>query len=212
MPSPHIAVEASGSIATLLSFGLVGIGSLALLEKFIPILPSYVLFMLLGMTVTDGNGLVLAILVTVLGSATGALGWFALGWLLGPDRAEAIVARYGKYVFLKPAVYERMTNSYRRNHFWVTLTGQIIPTVRIYLALPAGVLRLDPRAFTIAIVIGTLVWNTPFLCLGYALRGSPYNPVHVGFWASIALFIVEASIILGFSLRKKLRARNTIQP
>ncbi|WP_288192123.1 DedA family protein [uncultured Phyllobacterium sp.] len=205
MPAADIAAEAPATIATLLSFGLVGFGSLALLEKFIPVIPSYVLFMLLGMTVPDGNGLGLAILVTTIGSAAGALGWFSLGWLLGPERAKAIVARYGRYVFLKPAFYERLTNSYRSNHFWVTLTGQVIPTVRIYLALPAGVLRLDPRAFTLATAVGTFLWNTPFLCLGYALRGTPYDPIHVGFWASVVLFIAEGSIILFFSLRRKRR-------
>jgi hypothetical protein len=116
MPAANIAAEAPATIATLLSFGLVGFGSLALLEKFIPVIPSYVLFMLLGMTVPDGSGLGLAILVTTIGSAAGALGWFSLGWLLGPERAKAIVARYGRYVFLKPAFYERLTNSYRSNH------------------------------------------------------------------------------------------------
>ncbi|MCH3765184.1 hypothetical protein LZC20_09935, partial [Campylobacter coli] len=85
MPAANIAAEAPATIATLLSFGLVGFGSLALLEKFIPVIPSYVLFMLLGMTVPDGSGLGLAILVTTIGSAAGALGWFALGWLLGPE-------------------------------------------------------------------------------------------------------------------------------
>ena len=56
--------------------------------------------------------------------------------------------------------------------------------MRIYLALPAGVLRLEPRAFVAATAIGTVIWNMPFLTLGYALRGSGRDPVGIGFWVA----------------------------
>lgn len=57
-PSSLRVIEAimdkSRTISMLLHFGLLGIACLAVAEKFIPLFPSYVLLMLLGLTVSDG--------------------------------------------------------------------------------------------------------------------------------------------------------------
>lgn len=196
-------METSSTIMTLLGFGLVGIGCLAVVEKFVPLVPSYVLLMFLGMTVPDCATLAMTIMVTTVGSVVGALGWYALGYLMGPQRIENQVARFGKYVFLRPPLYARLTNAYRTNHFWVTLIGQTLPTARVYLALPAGVLRLELRAFIAATSIGTLIWNMPLLSLGYVLRGSGHDPVGVGFWVALGLIATECALLLGFHVYKK---------
>ena len=196
-------MDTSSTIAMFLHFGLVGIGCLAVAEKFIPLLPSYVLLMLLGLAVPDGATLAMTILATSAGSVVGAIGWYGLGRALGTRRVERLVTRFGKFVLLRPSLYRQLTNAYRGNHFWVTLIGQTLPTVRIYLALPAGVLRLEPRAFVMATAIGTVIWNMPFLSLGYALSGSGHDPVSLGFWVVVALVAVEVALFLGFRLYKR---------
>ncbi|QPC91332.1 DedA family protein [Mesorhizobium sp. INR15] len=198
-------MEPSSIVSLLLSFGFVGVGCLAIAEKFVPLFPSYVLLMLLGLTVPDIPTLVLTIVATTLGSVVGGLGWYAIGWWLGPQKARSAIAHYGKYVLLRPALYDRLTNAYQRNHFWVTLSGQIIPAIRIYLALPAGILKLQLRIFLTATLLGCFMWNGPFLCLGYALRGSGSDPVQVGFWAAIVLIAAEGTILLTVRVRKGAR-------
>jgi alkaline phosphatase len=196
-------MDPSNTITLFLSFGLLGIGCLAVAEKFIPLFPSYVLLMLLGLTVTDGAMLAMTIMATSLGSLVGAIGWYGIGRSFGSQRIEGLVTRYGKYVSLRPSLYHQLSGAYRGNHFWVTLIGQTLPVVRIYLALPAGVLRLQPRAFVAATAIGTVIYNTPFLTLGYALRGGGHDPVGVGFWVAAVLIAVEAAVILGLRLTKR---------
>lgn len=205
MTAPEITLETSRIAAALLSFGLAGVGCLAVVERFAPIFPSYILLMLLGLTVPDDGMLALTVGVTTLGSVIGGLAWYGIGWSLGPNRTRSAVARLGKYILLKLALYDRLANAYRRNHFWVTLSGQIIPGVRVYMALPAGVLRLDPKIFLVATSLGCLLWNAPFLYLGYALRGSGHDPLQTGFWASIALLCIEGMILLALRLRSRAR-------
>jgi membrane protein DedA with SNARE-associated domain len=200
-------MDTSSTIAMFLHFGLAGVACLAVAEKFIPLFPSYVLLMLLGLTVSDGGTLAMTIVATSIGSVVGAIGWYGLGRALGSQRIDRLVKTYGKYVLLRPSFYEQLTNAYRGNHFWVTLIGQTLPTVRIYLALPAGVLRLEPRAFVAATAIGTVIWNMPFLSLGYALRGSGQDPVSIGFWVVAVLIAVEISIILGLRVYRRAVAR-----
>jgi membrane protein DedA with SNARE-associated domain len=205
-------MDASSTIAMFLHFGLLGIGCLAVAEKFIPLFPSYVLLMLLGLAVPDGASLAMTIVATSVGSVVGAIGWYGLGRALGSQRVERLVTTYGKYVLLRPSLYQQLTNAYRGNHFWVTLFGQTLPTVRIYLALPAGVLRLEPRAFVAATAIGTVIWNMPFLSLGYALRGSGQDPVSIGFWMAALLIAVEVAIILGLRFYKRATGRPRVAP
>jgi alkaline phosphatase len=196
-------MDAPSTIELFLHLGLLGVGCLAVAEKFIPMFPSYVLLMLLGLTIADGTTLAMTIMATSIGSSVGAIGWYEIGRAFGSQRIEGLVTRYGKYVSLRLSLYRQLTDAYRGNHFWVTVIGQTLPVVRIYLALPAGVLRLEPRIFIAATAIGTVIWNTPFLTMGYVLRGSGYDPVRIGFWVAAALIIVEAAISLGLRLHRR---------
>ncbi|MEW6641600.1 MAG: DedA family protein [Pseudomonadota bacterium] len=189
-------MDPASLFSTWLGFGLAGIGALAFAEKFVPIVPSYVLLMLLGMTAVDGTALVLLIVVTVAGSTGGALAWYGFGRVVGGARVTRLVARFGKYVFLRPDLYVRLSDAYRNNHFWVTLFGQTVPVARVYLALPAGVLRLEPLAFIAATTLGALIWNMPFLSLGYMLRNSGHDVAAIGFWTAIALIAAETLIVV----------------
>jgi alkaline phosphatase len=196
-------MDAPSTIELFLHLGPLGVGCLAVAEKFIPLFPSYVLLMLLGLTIADGTTLAMTIMATSIGSSVGAIGWYGIGRAFGSQRIEGLVTRYGKYVSLRLSLYHQLTDAYRGNHFWVTLIGQTLPVVRIYLALPAGVLRLEPRAFVSAAAIGIVTWNAPFITLGFALRGSGHDPVGIGCWVAAVLIAVEAAIILGFHLYKR---------
>jgi len=89
---------------------------------------------------------------------------------LGPQRSDAMMERFGRYIFLTPSLYRRMAKAYARNHFWVAVISQTIPTVRIYSAIPAGVLNLAITKFLAATLVGSLAWSGPLLSLGYMLR------------------------------------------
>lgn len=59
-------MEMSPVIVTMLSFGIVGLVCLAVAEKFIPIFPSYVLLMFVGMTAKGGLNLTAIIAATTI--------------------------------------------------------------------------------------------------------------------------------------------------
>lgn len=159
-------------VSVMAEAGPVGIMGIAIAEKIFPIVPSYLVFVLLGMTVALGQGdLTITVAAAAVGSTIGSLCWYGLGFALGPERSESFVTRFGRYVFLKPTLYRRMADAYRRNHFWVTVIGQTIPAVRVYLSIPAGVINLAIANYTAAILIGSLVWSGPLLIAGYVLQG-----------------------------------------
>ena len=102
----------------------------------------------------------------------GAIGWYVVGRLIGRERSERFVARFGRYVLLRPAFYQRLMAAYDGKPFLVTALGQAVPAARIYLPLPAGVIGLSFLPFVLATTVGALVWNAPLVTLGYLLRSA----------------------------------------
>lgn len=146
---------------------------LALTEKFLPILPSSALLIFLGMKAVAGPGdLALVVAATTLGSSLGCLCLYVLGRRLGEAGCAAVVARYGRYLLLSRARYDRWARGYRHHHFPVTLFGQTVPAARAVLPLSAGMFGMTPGRFMLAIALGASIWNGSFLTIGYILHSA----------------------------------------
>ncbi|RJG46712.1 DedA family protein [Mesorhizobium sp. DCY119] len=185
-----------GPVATMLGLGLLGAGVLAFTEKILPVPPSHVLLLFLGMTAApNSETLASLLLITALGSTVGSMFWYGMGRWLGSDRAGRLVERFGKYLFLPKATYQRLAQAYRGNQFRVTLLAQLVPTVRIYLAIPAGAWRLAGLPFIVATFCGTLVWNAAFLGAGYLMRDAGQDPVTIGFRIVAVVLVLEAAFL-----------------
>jgi membrane protein DedA with SNARE-associated domain len=197
-------IDVPAFITLLAEAGPIGVGIVALAEKFFPVVPSYVVFVLLGMTAASGQSdLAVTVAATATGSTLGALGWYGLGLALGPRRTEALIERFGQFIFLKPALYQRMAGAYRRNHFWVTVVGQTIPAVRVYLSIPAGVLKLAILNFLGATLIGSMVWSGPLLTLGYVLRERSADAAFSGLLVVTAVVGLEFLGLLALHLARR---------
>lgn len=195
-------------VAAILGLGLFGICLLALTEKILPLPPSHVLLLFLGMTAApDATTLTVLLAVTAAGSCAGAMFWYAMGRRLGTARADALAERFGKYVFLRHATYERLSQGYRRNHFRASLVAQLIPTVRNYLPLAAGALNLPLLPFLGATLIGILLWNEAFLLGGYLMREAGQDPADVGFRIMVIVLAIEISLLVGLRLVSSGRLR-----
>ncbi|WP_315834844.1 DedA family protein [Bradyrhizobium prioriisuperbiae] len=177
----------------------------ALVEKFIPVLPSYVLFPAVGMGAAGTTDLMLRCLVAAAGSIGGAIGWYLLGAMIGPLRIRQVVLRYGRWILLTPRLYERIATSYQRRPFGITFAGQLIPTVRIYQALPAGVLRLPLLPFLLATAIGALCWIVPLAVAGHILRAHGWSAAEAGLALLATLLTTEGVALL--IVRSRLRTR-----
>lgn len=177
-------------------------------EKFIPVLPSYILFPAIGMGASDWPDLLGLCLIASLGSVAGAAAWYYIGASIGPQRVQNWVVRYGKWVFLKPALYKRMRDFYESNPFRITFIGQMIPTVRIFQALPAGVLRLPVIPFLVATALGAQFWIMPLATAGFLLRRRGWSAAEIGSSLFLTLLAFEGSIFAAFQARARWRSRS----
>jgi len=187
----------TGPLSSILGLGLFGVFCLTFTEKILPIPPSHVLLLFLGMTAApDAVTLAILLLVTTLASSAGCLVWYTVGRRIGFDRADRLVERFGKYVCLRHATYSRLGQAYRRNHVRVSLLAQFIPTVRNYLPIAAGALCLPALPFAAATIIGAMLWNAGFLVTGYMLHGGGQDSLTVGFRIIVIVVALEVAFML----------------
>jgi len=191
-------------VTALAQAGPLGVGSIALAEKLLPIVPSYAVFVIVGMMIAASAGdLMTTVIAAALGSTIGALCWYGLGAALGSRRSEVMVRKLGPYVFLKLSLYERMSEAYRRNHFWVTAIGQTVPVVRVYLSIPAGVLNLAIVEFTAATLFGSMAWCGPLIAFVYVMAKQGADPMSSGPIVVLTLVCLEFIAIFGWRARRR---------
>ena len=180
----------------LVAYGMTGAALLALIERLVPVVPSYGLFIFLGSALASGPAELLVLVVaTTLASTVGAVCWYAIGFALGEKRTHEMVRRFGRYVWLRETLYLSLAARYSRNVFAATFIGQTIPVVRVYLSLPAGILALPLATFTLAAFAGSAIWVGGFTTLGYGLHVLGWNPVFATIVAVGALLVVEGGLV-----------------
>ncbi|SFN73501.1 membrane protein DedA, SNARE-associated domain [Mesorhizobium sp. NFR06] len=182
--------------------GLFGAACLAFTEEILPVPPSHVLLLFLGMTrAPDPAALGALLAVTALASTAGCLFWYALGGWLGPARADALVGRFGRYIFLRHETYLCFSCAYRRNHMRASLLAQFVPTVRNYLPIAAGALRLPALPFALTTLLGPMLWNAGFLLAGYAMREDLHNLPAVAFRIMAIVLALEVAFLIALRSR-----------
>lgn len=198
------AADISDLLVNCVGAGPIGIAGLGIAEKVFPFVPSYVVFVLIGMAVVISHGdLTFAIAAIAFGSTAGSLCWYGLGLTLGRTRSQAFVERFGRVIGLTPARYLRVVDAYQRNLLLITAVGQTIPAVRVYIAIPAGVLNVSIRRFTIGTFIGSLMWSTPLLVLGYVVGESSSDPASAALLLIAALIALECLLLLGWRVVRR---------
>jgi membrane protein DedA with SNARE-associated domain len=201
---PHLLVLASIS-ETLVNetshfvreAGLPGIFVLmALSSACIPI-PSEVVMLFAGFAVADptqsGSSHHLTMTGIVLAGLLGTMVGSWVAYAVGRGGRLELLERHGAKLHMGPAQIERADRFFGRYGEPTVLFGRMIPLVRAFVSLPAGVARMPFWRFTVFSLIGTLPWVLALALAGHALGGD-WKSVRNGFeyvdYAIVALVVV----------------------
>lgn len=148
------------------SLGYVGIFFLMVLESALIPIPSEVIMPFSGFLVSVGKlGLLGVILAGSFGNLVGSIATYYLGLRLG----RTAIIRYGKYVFFKKKHLEYTERLFEKYGDKVTFVGRLLPAVRTYISLPAGIGLTNFIKFTVYTFVGSLIWNTLLAYAGLEL-------------------------------------------
>ena len=218
---PHLLVLASisESVVNEISHfvreaGLPGIFALmALSSACIPI-PSEVVMLFAGFAVADPTqsganhhmtmtGIILAGLIgTMVGS------WFA--YAVGRGGRLELFERHGAKLHMGPAQIDRADRFFQRYGELTVLFGRMIPLVRAFVSLPAGISKMPLGRFTVFSLIGTIPWVIALAFAGHAL-GSDWTSVRKAF--EYVDYLIVALVVVGivYAIVRR-RSRSTESP
>ena len=191
------------------SIGLVGVAVLVALENVFPPIPSEVILLLAGYNVELNRfGFIGALLAATAGSIVGAYFLYGIGRVLSEERLEALLAGVGKYVGLKKKDVHKGFQWFERHEDPVVFFGRLIPVVRSVVSIPAGAEKMPLVKFTILTGIGSLIWNTVWVSIGWGL-GAQWEKAEK--WGSVLQYIVIALVLIGLVVLiiRARRQRNT---
>ena len=180
-------------VRTVGGLGYPGIFIMMFLESsFVPF-PSEVVMIPAGYLAYKGEmNLLLAILAGTLGSLAGALFNYYLAIKLG----RPFLLHYGKYVMFNEASLQKMEDFFARHGHISTFTGRLIPVVRQYISLPAGLARMNLAVFSFYTSLGAGIWVTILALLGYFIGG---NELLIREYLRDIIVILAVVIILGIT-------------
>ena len=108
--------------------------------------------------------------------------------------------KLGRYVLVTESDVSRAERFLEGRGGWAVSVGRMLPFIRAFTSIVAGLVRLPAIRFGILSLIGTVIYATALSSIGYAL-GSAWESVNKGLAvAGYVLFALIVIAIVGFVL------------
>lgn len=179
-------------------FGYGAIALVMLLENVVPPIPSELVMPLAGFLVQQGKLELLPVLLAgLLGTLLGAWFWYGIGRLINEQRLEHWLARHGRWFGLRAEDLARSRRWFNRHGVAVVFWGRLIPGVRTFVSLPAGIELMPQPRFLAWTTAGSLIWLL-FLTLAGKALGAGYGQVEVMIkpFSRILVALITAALLV----------------
>ncbi|MGY1635786.1 DedA family protein [Geodermatophilus sp. SYSU D00742] len=146
--------------------GPIGVGLSILAETVIPPIPSEAVLGAAGVLINEGRmSIVPVVLCATIGSVLGAIFFYHVGRALGPRRSHAFLDRLP---LVETADVDKTFAWFERHGRSAVFFGRMVPIVRSFISVPAGVVRMPFGQFLLFTAGGSLIWNSLLIGLGVA--------------------------------------------
>lgn len=143
------------AIATISRFGYTGILITMAIESACIPLPSEIIMPFSGYLISTGR---FSMLGVTLAGATGNLVGSILAYYVGMWGGRPFVERYGRYVLVSHHDLEVADRWFARYGEAAVLISRMLPVVRTFISLPAGIARMNFPRFVVFSFVGALPW------------------------------------------------------
>jgi membrane protein DedA with SNARE-associated domain len=162
----------------------------AFLEACCIPISSEITFGFAGVLAFQGHlNLVLVIIIGTLAELAGSFTSFSIGRWGG----RPLVDRVGKYVLITRSDVDRAERFLAGKGAWAVPVGRMIPVIRAFTSIVAGLIEMPPLRFVLLSLIGTVIYASAFSAIGYAL-GSAWNKVAHD--VSVAGYVIVAVVVV----------------
>jgi len=196
--------------AVISSLGLPGIVVLMGIESACIPLPSEIIMPFAGYLVYSGrfSSLWMVALMGALGCNLGSV----LAYELGAYGGRPLIERFGRRILMSAHDIEAADRFFQRYGGVTVFVGRMLPVIRTFIALPAGVARMNRLRFHIYTFVGSYPWCWALAYIGHKLGERWDTDPRLKTWFhrfdALILFVLLAGVtwFVCTHLRSRLRA------
>ena len=185
------------------SLGYFGIGLAMAIESANIPLPSEIIMPFSGFLVSTGRFTFLGtVLAGSIGGTIGSTISYALGFYGGEKIIRRLIKKYGKYLLIFEYELDEAIHWFSKHGQLVTFTARLLPVIRTFISLPAGISKMNFKKFAFFAFLGTFIWGIPLTYLGKIL-GDNWNTLGKYFHKfDLAIIIVSLTIVIWYVIHK----------
>lgn len=177
--------------------GYPAIALLMFIENVFPPIPSELIMPLVGYMAGRGQLSFIGVVAAgAVGSVVGALPLYYLGRSLGEERLKEWADQHGRWLTVSRHDVGRAMDWFDRHGWAAVFLCRLIPGVRSFISLPAGVNRMNLIGFLLCTTAGATLWASFLAGLGHVLSES-YGRVE-GFLNPISYAVLGAVVVMYF--------------
>ena len=181
-------------------YGYAAVFLLMLLESACVPIPSEVTMLFGGALCSagfSGEGQQLNLALVILAGTAGNLVGSWLAYWAGAVGGRPAFDRFGRYLLIRPHEIDRSHLWFERHGEAAVFFGRLLPVVRTFISLPAGIARMNFGRFTLYTVLGCLPFVTVLAFLGYK-AGDNWTTVEHALqpfsWLILAVLVVLGTV------------------
>jgi membrane protein DedA with SNARE-associated domain len=166
-------------------------------------LPSEVTMPLAGWMLVQAKGL--SVWHTLLGGWWGAVGCTigsVVTYWIGAKGGRPLLEKYGKYVLIRTHEIEVADRWFQKYGEHTAFFSRLMPVVRTFISLPAGIARMNFVKFTIWSFVGSFIWCWALTWAGYVFGEHWERVREVMRPFDIPILIVVGALALWFIYRQ----------
>jgi membrane protein DedA with SNARE-associated domain len=185
-PIVDVATEFIGSA------GVVAVFALMTLESACIPIPSEAIMLFAGFSVSKGELTLFGIVAAgVLGNLAGSWIAYAVGYYGRLDLLEK-----NKLIHISPKHLKWADDWFERYGSWTVFFSRMLPIIRTFISLPAGVARMPFWRFTLFTVAGSIPWVLALALIGEAVGHNWEDWRHkLGYLDYVVLVAIIAGVV-----------------
>jgi membrane protein DedA with SNARE-associated domain len=177
-----------------------GVVALMAVESACIPFPSELIMPLAGWMLIKDQSLpaVFSLVAGVYGALGNTIG-SVIAYYAGMWAGRPLLNRYGRYILISQHDLDVADRWFSRSGGWTVFVSRILPVVRTYISLPAGIARMNIIKFLIYTFTGSFIWSTGLAYGGYLLGEHweqlrnvmrPFDPVIIAVIIALVAFYI----------------------
>jgi membrane protein DedA with SNARE-associated domain len=144
---------------------------------------------------------------TLIGGGYGAIGntiGSVIAYIVGMWAGRPLLNKYGRYILISQHDLDIADRWFSRRGSWTVFVGRLLPVIRTYISLPAGIARMNIVKFVAYTFIGSFIWSTGLAYGGYQM-GEHWEQLRDAMRPFDPLFIAIILALIGLYVYRHIR-------